>query len=206
MGFYLHRYSKIFDIIYPKRTWRKSTDNTIYLTFDDGPINEITPWILDVLKKEEIKATFFCVGENLRRFPDLKNRLIQEGHVIGNHTNSHENASKVGSDTFLESVLQCENEIGLASKKLFRPPHGRLSKSLEKVLGKKYKIVMWSTLSGDFDSNLDKESCLIKTQKATKSGSIIVFHDNIRCVEKIKWVLPRYLISMKAKGYKFGLL
>ncbi len=208
MGLYFHRYPKIFDWIYPNRIWRKmESEKVIYLTFDDGPESEITEWILDLLTQYSIKATFFCVGENLSRFQELKEKMIDSGHQLANHTYNHNNARKTDWETYSKSIEACESQIGTThSKKLFRPPYGRLPKSFGEEIAKQYEVIMWTVLSGDFDSKITKEKVLEKTIQSSKPGSIVVFHDNIKCLERNKWVLPQYIEAMLEQGYKFELL
>jgi len=208
MVFYLHRYPKFFDRLYPNRVWRKKEkEKVIYLTFDDGPEPQITNWIIDLLGQYDIKATFFCVGENLSRYPEVKSKMLDAGHQLANHTHNHNNGRKTDWDTYRKSIQSCESQIGeIHSKKLFRPPYGKLSKAFGKRIAQEYEIIMWTVLSGDFDSKLTQEGVLKNTIRSTKSGSIVVFHDNIKCLEKNQWVLPRYLESMLEQGYKFELL
>ena len=208
MGLYFHRYPKFFDLFYPNRVWRKKdSDKVIYLTFDDGPEPSITQWVLGLLDKHNIKATFFCVGENLSRFPEIKNKIIDSGHQLANHTHNHNNGRKTDWETYWESINDCESQIGAAhSKKLFRPPYGKLSKTFGAKIAKEYHIIMWTVLSGDFDNSLTKEKILRNTVRSSKPGSIVVFHDNIKCLEKNKWVLPKYIEAMLEQGYKFKLL
>lgn len=205
MGLYLHRYPKIADWLYPNRTWRKKP-NTLYLTFDDGPIPEVTEWVIKLLSEYQIKATFFCVGENLVRHPELKEHLISEGHQLANHTFNHNNGSETDWDTYWESIQRCEEQIGEPTTKLFRPPYGKLPKSFARKISKEFEIIMWTVLSGDFDKALSKEKCLNKALRASEKGGIVVFHDHEKCFEKNQWVLPRYLDEMQKKGYSFELL
>lgn len=205
MGLYFHRYPKFFDWMYPNRLWRKK-EKAIYLTFDDGPIPEITPWIVTVLNKYDIRATFFCVGENIIKYPSIKDELIASGHQLANHTFNHDHARNTDWNRYWESILKCEKQLGDHSKKLFRPPHGRLPKTYANKIMGQFKIVMWTVLSGDFDTNITKEKVLNRTIESTTSGSIVVFHDNIKCQEKMKWVLPRYIEAMLLEGYKFETL
>lgn len=204
---YLHAYGKIFEWLYPRRRWRGDTD-AVYLTFDDGPIPEVTPWVMDTLAKYGIKGTFFCVGDNVRKYPEVFKRLISEGHHVGNHTFNHLNGQKVENRTYLENVKKCSDEIerqGVTSK-LFRPPHGKLKYSQTTAMGREYEIVMWNVLSGDFDQKLSKEDCLAATLKATRRGSVVVFHDSIKTLEKLEYVLPRYIESCLDRGMKFDVL
>ena len=209
MGLYLHKYSRCFDFIFPKRTWRKNTDKkVIYLTFDDGPIPEITDFVLNELAKVNAKATFFCVGDNIRKHPEVYQRLLDAGHRTANHTFNHLNGSKTPALEYLENVKKCSLYIKEKKnvKELFRPPYGRMTKEQVQLLTEEYEIVMWNVLSGDFDQDLSNEKCLEKTVKHTKRGSVVVFHDSIKTIEKLRWVLPRYLAHLTDLGYRFETL
>ncbi len=209
MGLYLHHYSVCFDFIFPKRTWRKNTDEkVIYLTFDDGPIPEVTDFVLDELARHEAKATFFCVGDNIRKNPQVYQRLLDEGHRSGNHTFNHLNGSKTLPTAYLENIEKCSLYIReeKSVKKLFRPPYGRMTREQVRLVAPIYEIVMWDVLSADFDPGLSKERCLNKTIKHTKKGSIVVFHDSVKTIAKLRWVLPRYLAHFTTLGYRFECL
>ena len=175
---YLHYYNEIFDRLFPNRVWRKdSSEKVIYLTFDDGPIPHVTEFVLDVLKEYEAKATFFCVGHNIQKNPQVYKRLISEGHRSANHTYNHLNGSKTDSKLYLENVKKCGEVIqdDFAGKPLFRPPYGRLTKSQFNLLKDDFEVIMWNVLSADFDPNLSKEKCLSKTVKFSRPGAIVVF-------------------------------
>ncbi len=186
--------------LFKKLVWRIVNTEKVFLTFDDGPVPEATPWVLDVLKDEGIKATFFCVGENVVKHPDIYQRIINEGHSIGNHTFNHLNAWKTDSETYLSNIDKASEII---ETKLFRPPYGKLSPSLSKKLEEDYDIIMWDVLSGDFDSNISAEKCLNNVTKNAKEGSIIVFHDSIKAIDKLKYVLPEVIRLFKEKGLQF---
>jgi peptidoglycan/xylan/chitin deacetylase (PgdA/CDA1 family) len=153
-------------VVYNKSRSKK----IIYLTFDDGPIPEVTPWVLDLLAKYNIKVTFFCVGENIVKNPDIFNRIISDGHSVGNHTYSHIKGWETKDDLYFDDIDKC-NELIKSS--LFRPPYGEASLSQIKVLRNNYKIVMWDVLTGDFSNHLSPEKCLENTIKHTKNGSIV---------------------------------
>ena len=189
--------------IFPKRLWGFShSDQTVYLTFDDGPDPEITEWVLDYLKKEGLVATFFCVGENVRTNPGLFGRILDEGHQVGNHTMRHENGFKVNKKKYLESVEQAGKWI---DSSLFRPPYGRLPRSLDTQLIKQYKIVMWSWLSFDYDRSVDPQKIIAKANNI-KAGDILVFHDNKKTKDRLKAILPPIIDGLKKRGLKFGLI
>jgi peptidoglycan-N-acetylglucosamine deacetylase len=197
----------LFQKIYPQAIWRKSSiEKKIYLTFDDGPIPVITPWVLDLLKQEKSVATFFCVGENITKHPELYQRIIAEGHAVGNHTYNHVNGWNAHGNTYLRNVLKCaevmkkETEKGV---KLFRPPYGRAKKSQMAQIAKQYSIIMWDVLSGDYDKNTSPEQCLKNVTDHVRNGSIIVFHDSYKAQKNMEYALPRFINFAKEKGFEF---
>lgn len=199
----LFKIPKIAKYIYHKRIWGFSvSDKSVYLTFDDGPNPEITPFILNLLYEQKIKATFFCVGENVLNFPEIFERIKNEGHQIGNHTFKHENALKVSSKNYLFSI---EKANKLIKSKLFRPPYGRLSPKLAHRIAKRYTIIMWTWLSYDYDQEVSISEILQKAKKI-KSGDILVLHDNKKIAEKQKILLPQLLKYLKDQGYEFKTL
>jgi peptidoglycan/xylan/chitin deacetylase (PgdA/CDA1 family) len=194
-------------MVYPQLVWNKSRlDKTIYLTFDDGPIPKITPWVLEVLKTYQAKATFFCIGDNIEKHPEVFSQLKADGHSIGNHTQNHLKGWAVTDDMYLDNIQQCSKWI---KSNLFRPPYGRIKRSqIQKLKFKnqKLEIVMWDVLSGDFDTKLSPEKCLQNVLKHTENGSIIVFHDSLKAWERLEYVLPKALEHWKKEGYGFGVL
>lgn len=189
---------------YRNVTFNKSRkEKRVYLTFDDGPIPKVTPFILDILAKYDIKATFFCVGENISKHPAIFNRLRQEGHRIGNHTHNHLRGWDSSDAEYLANVAQCHTHT---QSNLFRPPYGRAKKSQLKELEKNYQIIFWDVLSGDFDTKLSPEKCYRNVIRYTKNGSIIVFHDNIKAIPRVEYALPKVIEKLLAEGYSFGLL
>ncbi len=191
--------------IYPRGlTWSVQTmQREIFLTFDDGPIPVVTPLVLGVLKKYGVKATFFCVGENVQKYPEVFEQVKQDGHAIGNHTFHHVKAWKTDFGAYLSEVEQCNQ---LVKSKLFRPPHGQINRKLTHEIGKDYKIIMWSVLTADYDKNLSKEQCLTLAVKNTKPGAIIVFHDSIKAWERMEHALPLYIEFCLKEGYSFEVL
>lgn len=203
---YLHYTPKIVHWLYPQFTWHKSRkEKIIYLTFDDGPVPEITPFVLEQLSKYGAKATFFCVGGNVERYPDVLQQLIAEGHCIGNHTDHHLKGTKTSLRAYREDVSLCQDKLRKAgaSAKLFRPPYGRIRKAQARQLFPEYEIVMWDVLSADFDPRLSSEKCLQQSIRHTRNGSVIVFHDSVKAWKNLSWVLPRYLEHFTARGYVF---
>jgi len=175
----------------------------VFLTFDDGPVPEVTPVVLEILKKYNTKATFFCVGENVQKYPEVYELLLKEGHAVGNHTFHHVKAWKTGYNSYLSEVEQCQL---LVKSKLFRPPHGQINFKLACKLRKNFRIIMWSALTGDYDKNLTADQCLTHAVNNTRPGSIIVFHDSIKARERMEYALPRYIEYCIAEGYSFGTL
>lgn len=182
-----------------------NNENKVYLTFDDGPTPEITEWTLNQLKEYNAKATFFCIGDNIRKYPEIFQKIINEGHSIGNHTFNHFNGWKTSTSDYIENVKLYETEhckLNTEHCKLFRPPYGKIKPSQSKILRKLgYKIIMWDIISYDFDATISKEQCLENVLKNVKSGSIIVFHDSKKAFWNLEYVLPRTLEFLKEKGY-----
>lgn len=190
--------------ISPNLIWHKSrSEKKVYLTFDDGPTPEITPWVLSLLKTYDAKGTFFLIGKNIKENPALKCQIEEEGHSIGNHTFNHLNAWKTGTDDYLHNVELCQN---IMDTKLFRPPYGRIHPKLVKALGKNYKVIMWDVLSGDFDINLSPDKCAKNVLKSVKNGSIIVFHDSVKAWPRLEKALPKILEDLSKANYTFAAL
>lgn len=198
----LYRPPTFLKLIYNQRIWGfSSLEPTVYLTFDDGPRPEITPWILDLLKAAGIKATFFCVGENVERYPEIYQRIINEGHSVGNHTQRHDNASVTSATKYVQSVRQAQQ---LIASPLFRPPYGRLSPRLARKLAHDYRIIMWTWLSYDFDPKVSCAQILERAHKQIKNGDIIVLHDNAKTAEKQKELLPDLLAVIQKNKLNFA--
>lgn len=194
--------------IFSNYVWNiPNTENKIYLTFDDGPIPEITEWVLEELKKHQVKATFFCIGDNIGKHPEIFKKVISEGHAIGNHTFNHLNGWKTTTERYLENFERCEKiiqqtVINNLNAKIFRPPYGKIKRSQAKFIRKLgYKIIMWDVLSVDFDSALAKEKCLENVLSNVESGSIIVFHDSIKAFKNLEYVLPKTLTYLKERNF-----
>lgn len=206
MHFYLT--PAILRFVSRKLQWRCSGENNeIYLTFDDGPIPVLTPYILEELEKYQAKATFFCVGDNIRKNPKIFEEVVDAGHAIGNHTFNHLKAWRHSSLDYFDNVKKCQLLIdqNLPSRlpPLFRPPYGQITRKLISQLGKQYQIVMWDVLSYDFSNDHTPSKSLKKIQKYTRPGSIVLFHDNYKAEEKLRFMLPRYLRYFHDLGYKF---
>jgi len=189
---------------YKGSLWRMDkAQAVIYLTFDDGPITELTPWVLDVLKQYQVKATFFCVGENISKNPDIFERIKSEGHQVGNHTYNHIKGWKVTKTQYLENIEKCQL---LTKTNLFRPPYGRIKKSQFKTLLMDYQVVFWDVLSYDYDGLMTPKKCLDNSISYTRNGSIIVFHDNVKAQKNLKFALPHYIEHFLKLNYKFATL
>lgn len=200
----IFRTPRFFRILFPSKTWgllRKT--NKVYLTFDDGPQPEITEWVLNLLKQYQIKATFFCVGENVVKHDELFQRIIEEGHAIGNHSMRHERGTRTSLDEYVKSIDEADAHI---QSSLFRPPYGRITLRQTWKLRKKYRIVMWSWLSYDYDHSVSTKRILSNAKKDVQSGDILVFHDNIKSFERLKEILPQFLDVVKSKGFSFDVI
>lgn len=190
--------------IFKQLLWRlPNQGNTIYLTFDDGPIPGVTPWVLDTLAQHQAKATFFCVGENVTKHPHIYKEVLAAGHRVGNHTYNHLNGWKTPTDDYLENVARCAKTL---NSKLFRPPYGKLSPAQLAALQKNYQIVMWDVLSADFDQSIQPEQCLQNVLTHTQSGSIVVLHDSLKAEINLRYILPRLLEHFSKQGYTFAAL
>ncbi len=196
---YLVKTPALIKNLFSDYVWEITTDtDEVFITFDDGPIPHLTPWVLDLLNDYGFKATFFCVGDNVIKYPEIYRRIIQEGHSIGNHTFNHLNGWFTDKDTYLENIEKCDSVL---STELFRPPYGKLKRAQSSSIKNHKKIVMWDVLSGDFDANISNEKCLSNVMDNYEKGSIIVFHDNLKAEEKLKYVLPLFLQHLKEKNF-----
>lgn len=215
---YFHKTNILFKKLFPSLVWDKySNEKMIYLTFDDGPVTDVTKWVLDQLKEYDAKATFFCVGNNAEKQPDIFQQIIQQGHSTGNHTYNHLNGWKTPVKKYLADVEKCavllysklpitDYRLPITDYRLFRPPYGTLRPSQYSILKTQYSIIMWDVISGDFDQKLSKEKCLAKSIHYTRKGTIIGFHDSYKAEKKLKYVLPRYLKHFASEGYRFEAL
>ena len=201
--------NRLIKWIFPKYIWEiPNSDKKIYLTFDDGPIPEVTEWVLELLKKHAIKATFFCIGDNIKKHQELFERVIREGHSIGNHTFNHIKGWDFSKEEYIENALLCEKEMiakGFNLRpKIFRPPYGKIKPSQSKILRKMgYRIIMWDVLSVDYDKNVSPERCLENIIKNTVSGSVIACHDSLKAFKNLEYALPRAIEYLKEKGFSF---
>ena len=188
--------------LYPSAIWRMDKDErAVYLTFDDGPIPRVTPWVLDVLDKYGIKATFFMVGDNIRKHPDEFRMVVERGHRIGNHTFNHIRGLSYDINSYLENTEKACRMM--METNLFRPPHGYMSPKQYAELKKRYKIIMWDLVTRDYNRKFNGEQILQKVKKYARNGSIITFHDSIKSEENLKYALPKAIEWLKEQGYEF---
>jgi peptidoglycan/xylan/chitin deacetylase (PgdA/CDA1 family) len=215
---YFNNLEYLLSILYPKLTWkRKTKEKVIYLTFDDGPIPEVTEYVLNQLADYKAMATFFCVGDNIHKNPHVFKKIIENGHKTGNHTFNHINGWKNDTTYYLDNVRKGDEIMrlnmpeqnigqyfsGSSNKKLYRPPYGKLKKAQIKALTDQYEIIMWDVLTGDFNKNLSPEKCLQKAIKYTREGSIVIFHDSVKALPNLQYALPKFLKHFTEAGYRF---
>jgi len=195
----------------PGFTWRKpQADKTVYLTFDDGPIPEVTEFVLAELQKYQAQATFFCVGDNIQKYPHLAQRAVVVGHQLANHTFNHLRGRKTPATEYLTNVQACATTLqavtNIKINNLFRPPYGSLTRTQYKLLKPDFQIIMWDVLTYDFDQQLLPEICLQRALQNTKPGSIVVFHDSLKARRNLEYVLPRYMAHLNKLGFRFKAL
>ncbi len=202
--FYFIKTPRWLKKLYSGCTWQMpDQEKNIYLTFDDGPHPDATPFVLDELKKHNAKATFFCIGKNVLEQPAIYKRIISDGHAVGNHTFNHLNGWKTDDEMYLQNIAEAKKYIDSV---LFRPPYGRITKFQLRLLSTaKHPLttIMWTVLSGDFDSSVSNEKCLRNVLKNSGNGSIVVFHDSKKAYERLVFVLPKVLEYFTEKGYRF---
>ena len=195
----------LYRALYPGAIWKIPVEGekVVYLTFDDGPIPEITPWVLDLLDKYDIKATFFCVGDNVRKHPEIYKMLLDRGHHVGNHTFNHIQGVRKYTKKYLLNAQLASDYI---QSKLFRPPHGHMRSAQFRTLRKYYKIIMWDVVTRDYSKLMTPEKVFSNVKKYTRNGSIIVFHDSLKAEVNMKYALPKSIEWLKEQGYTFKLL
>lgn len=201
----------LLSALYADCLWKvNTTEKKLYLTFDDGPTEGVTPWVVEELEKWGAKATFFCIGKNVAAHPDIFRLLIEKGHTVGNHTYNHLNGWKQRNELYYSDADKGESTIlhhsDFHKVKFFRPPYGKLKPSQYRYLKTKYQIVMWDVLSFDFNVELDKETVLKNVLKNATSGSIIVFHDSLKAKDKMLYALPKVLAHFSKQEFKFEAL
>lgn len=199
-----HTIPSIFPLIAPNVTWKVNTnDKVLYLTFDDGPHPTITPLVLNILDEYNAKATFFCVGENVTKYPDIFNQIINKGHAVGNHTYNHVKGWQTSDSDYLENIKKAAEVI---PSNLFRPPYGRIKPSQIKLLKDHYRIIMWSILTRDYEKNLNPHDTLNKLNKLIKSGDLIVYHDSEKAQQNMLIMLEGMLQHFHQLKFTFKAL
>lgn len=197
--------------MFPNYVWDiPTTEKIIYLTFDDGPTLSITNWTLDILKQYNAKATFFCIGNNIEKHPDIFQNILDNGHTIGNHTQNHIKGWKTKAKDYLKNISEAQDVIDAEIKNselnpyLFRPPYGQITpKQGNKLIELGYKIIMWDVLSFDWEASVDQKTCLENVITKTSNGSIIVFHDSVKASKNMQYALPKVLEHFSNEGYSF---
>ena len=196
--------SKWLRWLYPSAIWRMNPkEKAVYITFDDGPIPEATPWILDILDQYGVKATFFMVGDNVRKYPELFERVKAEGHRIGNHTMNHFNSFRHWTTTYIINTYQANEYL---HSNLFRPPHGWMRHSVYYWIKKYYRVVMWDVVTRDYSNRLTAQDVVENVKQYTRNGSIITFHDSLKSIDKLHTALPESIEWLIAQGYEFKLI
>lgn len=192
----------VYRLLFPGGYWRlpSKSDKVIYLTFDDGPIPEITPWVLDLLDEYDVKATFFCVGDNVRKYPEIYQDVLKRGHRVGNHTFNHIQGIRTLSKNYVKNTELASEYI---DSPLFRPPHGHMRFPQFFLLRKKYKIILWDIVTRDYSKRQTPEEVLENVKSYTRNGSIIVFHDSLKAEKNMKYALPLAIEWLKEQGYIF---
>ena len=197
---FIFRIPYLIQSLFWKRQWRGKEPTSVYLTFDDGPEEKATPWLLDLLHKEKIQATFFCVGNQIERYPSLFKKITEHGHVVGNHTYNHEKGNKTQNAEYLSSI---EKTDALMHSNLFRPPYGRLTrKQQNKIISLGKRIVMWTWISHDYDQRIQSKK-IIKKANLIKGGDIILFHNNTKSMKNLTGSLPEVIQIIRSKGLTF---
>lgn len=205
-----HRTPFFLPLLFPSLTWRMGSEKKeLYLTFDDGPVSGPTDFVLEQLSQAAIHGTFFCIGDNIRKYPEVFGRIIKGGHTIGNHTVNHLNGWTTSTENYVRNVREFQNIISNAGYQtacnLFRPPYGRITRNEVKALGD-LRIIMWDVLSRDYDHRLSPEKCLRGTLDACRPGSVVVFHDSYKAEKNLQYVLPRLIDHCHANGFLFKAL
>lgn len=195
---------RVYRWLFPGTFWRmpaqKGASKCVYLTFDDGPIPEMTPWIVDMLDKYNVKATFFCVGENVQRYPELYDMLLKRGHRIGNHTHNHIQGIRFWSKNYIRNIAKASEYI---DSNLFRPPHGHMRFPQVLRLRKMFRIIMWDVVTRDYSPHMTAKGVFNNVKKYTRNGSIIVFHDSLKAIGRIEEALPKSIEWLQKEGYQF---
>ncbi|MDO5017399.1 MAG: polysaccharide deacetylase family protein [Porphyromonas sp.] len=199
---------QLYRQLFPGALWRvprraDTVQPSVYLTFDDGPIPEVTPWVLDLLAEKGVKGTFFCVGENVWRFRSIFDRILDEGHAVGNHTYHHLQGLPTPTNRYVRDALMADR---LIQSPLFRPPHGHLGRRQLKALSRRFHIVMWDVVTRDYSKRVQPEEVLAAVKRYTRDGSIIVFHDSLKSERNLRYALPLAIDHLLERGYRFETL
>ncbi len=204
---YLVKTPRLLKMLYPGLIWdTHQNSRCIYLTFDDGPIPIVTPFVLNILKQYNAKATFFCIGDNVRKHPDIFEHVKNDGHAIGNHTFNHLKGWATDNETYLKNFLEADK---LLKTNLFRPPYGRVKRAQVELLRNAkpdLKVIMWNILSADFDVKLSPEKCLDNVLKNTGNGDVVLFHDSLKAFDRLEYALPRAMEQWSKEGFVFKVL
>jgi peptidoglycan-N-acetylglucosamine deacetylase len=206
---FIHKTNFLMRAMYPDFLWRVKTDErVIYLTFDDGPIPDITEFVLEELNKYQAKASFFCIGGNIEKYLDIFQQVVNQGHTVGNHTFNHLKGWYTKDEVYLDNFRKCEYLINSEQRTQnkepkFRPPYGRIKRSQAKEIIKTHEIVMWDVLTGDYDQSISKETVLKKSLQHSEAGSIVLFHDSIKASKNLIYTLPRFLDHFSEQGFSF---
>ena len=207
----VHRVPFFLPWLYPTLVWKIPTDKKeLFLTFDDGPVPGPTDFVLETLRKYNSQATFFCIGDNIQKHPDIFKQVIAAGHAVGNHTFNHIKGWSVTTEAYVKNVTECDAELRTSKletpgSKLFRPPYGRITRKQIHAL-RDYRIIMWDVLTIDYNKRLSQENCLRNSIRATRPGSIIVFHDSLKAERNMMYALPRLIEHFLEQGFSFKLL
>ena len=192
----------LYRLLFPEALWRlnRRRRRVVYLTFDDGPIPEQTPWVLDILDRYGVKATFFMVGDNVRRHPGLLEEVRRRGHSVGNHTMHHLQGMKVATDRYLADVAEAD---ALIDSTLFRPPHGIMRWKQSRALRARYTIIMYDLVTRDYSAKLSPDEVVANVRRYARNGSIIVFHDSLKAAPNMRPALPQAIEWLLSQGYEF---
>jgi peptidoglycan/xylan/chitin deacetylase (PgdA/CDA1 family) len=206
----VHRTPFFLPLLYPALTWRIPVESKqIFLTFDDGPVPGPTEFVLETLAKSKAKATFFCIGDNVRKYPHIFDTILAQGHTVANHTYNHVNGWQTGVDEYVENILKCSEVMQSLFQgkvnRMFRPPYGRITRKQINALSQ-FQIIMWDVLTIDYNSRLKPDRCLRNSIAATRNGSIVVFHDSLKAVKNLTYVLPLYLEHFSNQGFEFNVI
>ncbi|MDE7125968.1 MAG: polysaccharide deacetylase family protein [Muribaculaceae bacterium] len=202
---FIERPPLLYRLLFPEAVWRikKKRKKVVYLTFDDGPVPEVTPWVLDTLDRYDVKATFFMVGDNVRRYPGLLDEVRRRGHSYGNHTMHHVQGMKVSTRKYMRDITEADS---LIDSTLFRAPHGIMRWAQAAAIKNHYNIVMYDLVTRDYSKKMSPERVLANVRRYARNGSIIVFHDSLKAEKNLRYALPRAIEWLKNEGYEFARL